>query len=219
LAHGLIGTGQASRILLLTADTYSKILNPRDKSVRTVFGDAAAATLLVAEDEPAPLIGPFVYGTDGSGGPNLIVPAGGMRRPHSPETAVESEDDSDNVRSRDNLYMSGGDIFVFTIGVVPKLIDALLRKASIGLEDVDLFVFHQANRYILEHLRKRMKIPAEKFQLTLEHCGNTVSCTIPIALKQAALEGRLRKGSRAMLVGFGVGYSWGATMLTWPGLH
>ena len=204
LAHGLIGTGQASRILLLTADTYSKILNPRDKSVRTVFGDAAAATLLVAEDEPAPLIGPFVYGTDGSGGPNLIVPAGGMRRPHSPETAVESEDDSDNVRSRDNLYMSGGDIFVFTIGVVPKLIDALLRKASIGLEDVDLFVFHQANRYILEHLRKRMKIPAEKFQLTLEHC---------------ALEGRLRKGSRAMLVGFGVGYSWGATMLTWPGLH
>jgi 3-oxoacyl-[acyl-carrier-protein] synthase-3 len=94
-----------------------------------------------------------------------------------------------------------------------------LRKADIGLEDVDLFVFHQANRYMLEHLRKRMKIPPEKFQLCLEHCGNTVSSTIPIALKHADLDGRLGKGARVMVVGFGVGYSWGAAMLTWTGLH
>jgi 3-oxoacyl-[acyl-carrier-protein] synthase-3 len=215
LAQGLIATGQASRVLLLTAETYSKFLHPRDRSVRTIFGDAASATLLTAEEAAAPLIGPFVYGTDGRGGLNLIVPAGGMRRPRTAESAVAVEDETGNVRSPDNLYMSGADIFSFTIDAVPKAVGVLLQKAEISLADVDLFVFHQANRYMLEHLRKRLKIPPEKFQLTLEHCGNTVSSTIPIALKHAALEGRLRAGSRIMVVGFGVGYSWGAAMLTW----
>ena len=219
LAQGLIATGQASRILLLTAETYSKFLHPRDKSVRTVFGDAGAATLLTAQDRPAAPLGPFVYGTDGSGAGNLIVPTGGMRRPRTAESGVEMADNAGNVRSQDSLYMSGGDIFTFTIDAVPNAVDMLLRRAGIGLGDVDLFVFHQANRYMLEHLRKRMKIPPEKFQLTMQHCGNTVSSTIPIALKHVALDGRLENGARVMLVGFGVGYSWGAMMLTWSGLH
>jgi 3-oxoacyl-[acyl-carrier-protein] synthase-3 len=219
LAQGLIATGQASRILLLTAETYSKFIHPRDKSVRTVFGDAAAATLLTAADRPDPLIGPFVYGTDGSGGGNLIVPTGGLRRPRTAESGVEAEDGAGNVRSQNSLYMSGGDIFTFTLDSVPQAVHALLQKAAITPGDVDLFVFHQANRYMLEHLRKRMKIPSEKFQLSMEHCGNTVSSTIPIALKHAALEGRLPHGARVLLVGFGVGYSWGATMLRWSGLH
>ena len=215
LAQGLIASGQASSVLLLTAETYSKFLNRGDRSVRTIFGDAAAATLLVAKDSPAPLIGPFVYGTDGSGGANLIVPAGGLRRPRSPETAVPQEDEGGNTRSPDDLYMNGAEIFNFTIAAVPESVHALMQKAGCALEDIDLAVFHQANKYMLDHLRKRMKIPAEKFQVTMSHCGNTVSSTIPIALKHAACEGPLRSGSLVLLVGFGVGYSWGATLLRW----
>jgi 3-oxoacyl-[acyl-carrier-protein] synthase-3 len=215
LAKGLILSGQASHVLLLTAETYSKFLNQRDRSVRTIFGDAGAATLLVAEDSTEPLIGPFVYGTDGRGGENLIVPTGGMRCNRSAATAVEVEDDSGNVRSADNLFMNGAEIFSFTLSAVPKSIEMLLHKSGKKLEDIDLFVFHQANRYMLEHLRKRMKISEAKFHLAMNHCGNTVSCSIPIALKHALIEGKVLEGSLLMLVGFGVGYSWGATLVRW----
>jgi 3-oxoacyl-[acyl-carrier-protein] synthase III len=219
LAQGLISSRQASRVLLLTSETYSKFMHPRDKSVRTIFGDAAAATLLSADESPAPLIGPFVYGTDGSGGPNLIVPTGGMRRERSAETAIPAEDDSGNVRTGDNLFMDGAEIFTFTLKVVPQSVNCVLQKAGLQLSDIDLFVFHQANKYMLDHLRKSLKIPQEKFQLAMSHCGNTVSSTIPIALKHAAMEGHLRPGATVMLVGFGVGYSWGATLLRWSGLR
>ena len=219
LAQGLIASGQASTVLLLTGETYSKYLNPRDRSVRTIFGDAGAATVLSAANAPAPFIGPFVYGTDGSGGPNLIVPAGGARLARTPGTALAVEEEGGNVRSRDDLYMNGAEIFAFTLDVVPNDVEALLKKSGHELADIDLFVSHQANRYMLDHLRKRLKIPPEKFPVTLSHCGNTVSATIPIALKHAQLEGRLHKGSLAVLVGFGVGYSWGATLLRWSGLN
>jgi 3-oxoacyl-[acyl-carrier-protein] synthase-3 len=211
LAEGLIYSGQASRVLLLTAETYSKFLNPLDRSVRTIFGDAAAATLITAVDTATPLLGPFVYGTDGKGGENLIVPAGGMRRPHSSDTAVEAEDDQGNRRAPDNLFMNGPEIFNFTLSAVPASIQQLLEKSGLTSEQVDLFVFHQANRYMLDHLRKRMKIPAEKFVIAMQSCGNTVSSTIPIALKQAASKAQIAPGALIMLVGFGVGYSWGAT--------
>ncbi len=213
LGEGLISSGQASRVLLLTAETYSKFLNPRDRSVRTIFGDAAAATLLTATESPTPRLGPFVYGTDGAGGPNLMVPAGGMRCPHSEATAQEAEDDQGNVRAADNLFMNGPEIFNFTLTVVPDSVNRLLEKAGLSLDQVDLFVFHQANRYMLDHLRKRLRIPPEKFILAMSDCGNTVSSTIPIALKHAAANGQLAKDSLVMLVGFGVGYSWGAAML------
>jgi 3-oxoacyl-[acyl-carrier-protein] synthase-3 len=215
LAEGLIATGQAQQILLLTAETYTKFLHPLDKSVRTIFGDAAAATLLTAADLEPPLLGPFVYGSDGSGAPNLIVPTGGMRQPRTPQTAVAAEDDSGNLRAPDNLFMDGAEIFNFTLAAVPKSVQSLLDKAGLTLDQVDLFVFHQANKYMLDHLRKRMKIPPEKFQVSMAHCGNTVSSTLPIALKHAQLEGRLANGDLVMLVGFGVGYSWGATLLRW----
>jgi 3-oxoacyl-[acyl-carrier-protein] synthase III len=218
IAQGLISSDQASRILLLTAETYSKFLHPQDRSVRTIFGDAATATLVVASDAPTPLIGPFVYGTDGSGGPNLIVPSGGMRRLRGPETGIAMADESGNVRSPENLFMDGGEIFNFTLAVAPQTVHTLLDKSQMRVEDIDLFIFHQANKYILEHLRKRMHIPADKFQITMSHCGNTCSSSIPIALKHACIEGKLREGSLAMLVGFGPGYSWGAALLRCAGL-
>jgi 3-oxoacyl-[acyl-carrier-protein] synthase-3 len=215
LAKALIETDQAQGVLLITAETYSKFMHPGDKSVRTLFGDAGAATLVrgVAGDEES--IGPFVYGTDGSGGGNLIVPTGGMRRRTAPADEEPSVDADGNVRTSANLYMNGPEIFIFTLRAVPKLVQELLSRSEKELADIDLFVFHQANLYMLEHLRKKLKIPAEKFFVGMRECGNTVSCTIPIALKQAAGQGRLRAGDLVMLVGFGVGYSWGATLVRW----
>jgi 3-oxoacyl-[acyl-carrier-protein] synthase III len=220
-AEGLIATDQASNVLLLTAETYSKFIHPRDRAVRTIFGDAAAATLISsreAGDAPAdptdlPSLGPFVYGTDGSGAKNLMVPAGGFRQPRTLETAVANQDSQGNVRSADNLVMEGGEIFDFTIISVPASVALLLRKTRLSLDDIDLFIFHQANRFMLDHLRKKMKIPSEKFVMAMSHCGNTVSSSIPIALKVAMDAGRVPSGSLVMLVGFGVGYSWGAMLL------
>jgi len=210
LAKGLIETGQASKVLLITAETYSKFIGPADKSVRTLFGDAAAATLITAGEGPE-RIGPFVYGTDGSGADNLIVPAGGMRHPRTTETATREGDGSGNQRSRDNLYMNGAELFSFTLKRVPEAIAALLAKSGRKIEDIDLFAFHQANRHMLDHLRVKAKIPASKFLLHLRDCGNTVSSTIPIVLKEA----QIQPGQTVMLVGFGVGYSWGATLIRW----
>jgi 3-oxoacyl-[acyl-carrier-protein] synthase-3 len=218
LAEGLIATGQASSVLFLAAETYSKFMNRGDRSVRTIFGDAASASLLQASDTPEPAIGPFLYGTDGSGGQNLIVPAGGTRFPRTEASAISAEDDQGNVRSRDNLFMDGPEIFNFTLSTVPQSVSGILEKSGLSLDEIDLFVFHQANQYMLDHLRKRLNIPAEKFYLAFRHCGNTVSSTIPIALKHAVTEGRLRPGARVMLVGFGVGYSWGATILRFTGI-
>lgn len=214
-AEGLIATGQASKVLLLTTETYSKFIHRGDKSVRTIFGDAAAATLITAKEAEKPLIGPFVYGTDGAGAENLIVKTGGMRAARSEESGRAAEAESGNVRSGDNLFMNGGEIFNFTLSSVPDAVNRLLAKAQMPVEQVDLFVFHQANRYMLEHLRKRMKIDEAKFAVMMDHCGNTVSSTIPIALRDCLAAGKLKSGALVMLVGFGVGYSWGATLLRW----
>jgi 3-oxoacyl-[acyl-carrier-protein] synthase-3 len=213
LAKGLIETGQARNVLLLTAETYSKFIHPRDRSVRTIFGDAAAATLIHADEGAEEAVGPFVYGTDGSGAKNLIVPRGGMRdRCGSSHSAQNSRAGG---RGPENLYMNGAELFSFTMKEVPASVNALLARTGTTLAEYDLFVFHQANRYMLEHLRKSMTIPEDRFYLGMEHCGNTVSSTIPIALKNAVDEGRLKPGARVMLAGFGVGYSWSTTRLIW----
>jgi len=215
LAKGLVETGQATNVLLVTAETYSKFIHPRDKSVRTIFGDAGAATLVRGVARNDECVGPFVYGTDGCGAPNLIVSTGGMRRrvAHEGEQAIMDSDN--NLRSEVSLYMNGPEIFAFALRVVPKVVQELLARAAKESGDVDLYVFHQANRHMLEHLRKKLRIPADRFFVGVRHCGNTVSCTIPIALKQATEEGRIQPGHLVMLVGFGVGYSWGATLIRW----
>jgi 3-oxoacyl-[acyl-carrier-protein] synthase-3 len=215
LAQGLVETGQARRVLLLTAETYSKFIHPRDKSVRSLFGDAAAATVVEAVESTEPSIGPFVYGTDGAGARNLIVPTGGMRCHPSEESAREFEDESGNRRTGDSLYMNGAEIFNFTLRAIPAAVDELLRRSGKTTADIDLFVFHQANQYMLEHLRKRLKIAQERFHISMRHCGNTVSSTIPIALKHACADGSLQAGKLVMLVGFGVGYSWTAALVRW----
>ncbi len=214
LAKGLIETGQALNVLLLTAETYSKYIHPHDKSVRTIFGDAATATLLRAVDSKDERIGPFVYGTDGSGAKNLIVPTGGLRTAHS-ANAETTEDSSGNKRTINNLYMNGAEIFNFTLRVVPETVSKLLTIAGKRVGDIDLFLFHQANSYMLDHLKRKLNIPDEKMPIMMAHCGNTVSSTIPLLLKDLEKAGRLKKGQRLMLLGFGVGYSWGGCIVHW----
>ena len=220
LAKGLIETGQARNVLLITAETYSKFIHPGDKSVRTLFGDAAAATLIqgIEADSQVPNegIGPFVFGTDGRGANNLIVPAGGCRRAPVPN-AADVPDEQGNVRTVNHLFMNGAEIFNFTLQAVPQSVQKLLAQAGKRMEDIDLYVFHQANGFILEHLRKKLRIPSERFLATMRDCGNTVSSTIPIALKMAEESGQLITGHRVMIVGFGVGYSWAASLLRWTG--
>lgn len=213
LAKGLIESGQASTVLVVTADTYTKFINPRDKSVRTIFGDGAAATLVVASETKDGLTA-FTYGSDGSGGKDLIVPSGGLRggtgiAPKSDVAARELDP------SGYDLYMDGPEIFNFTLRVVPETVEAILAKGGLGLDDVDLFVFHQANRFMLEHLRKKLGVPESKFFVSMEECGNTVSSTIPIALADAQRQGKLREGMMVMILGFGVGLSWGGALVRW----
>ena len=215
ITKGLIAGGMAKNVLLLTVETYTKYIHPKDKSVRTIFGDGAAATLITHEKGDPCKIGEFVFGTDGKGASNLIVPAGAMAMPKSEETAKEMVDEQGNVRSLNNLYMNGPEIFNFTLDIVPDTVKSLLARAKLSMDDIDLFVFHQANKFMLDSLRDKIGIPEEKFYLDMEDKGNTVSATIPIAMKDALDEGRISRGDRLMLVGFGVGYSWAGCIVEW----
>ena len=214
IAKGLIETGQAKNIVLVTAETYSKYIHPADKSVRTLFGDAAAATLIQAVSG-GPFIDRFRYGTDGAGAKNLIVPIGGARNPGSVNTAPALyTDDSGNARTDANLYMNGSAIFEFSMTRIPELFSSIFDECF-TLDDVDLFAFHQANKFMLDSLRRRIKLPIEKFISEFEHCGNTVSSSIPIALKESMEKGVLTTGKTVVGVGFGVGYSWAGCVIKW----
>jgi 3-oxoacyl-[acyl-carrier-protein] synthase-3 len=201
LAKGLIETGQAKKILLLTGETYSKLMHADDKSTRTLFGDAGAATLIESGTHANAGIGPFVYGTDGSGAEDLIVKRGGFRNPGQPL--------DDGV----GLCMNGTKIFNFSIREVSKSVMALMDEAQSSMENIDLFIFHQANGYMLDFLRRKCGIPESKFYIHYELTGNTVSNTIPIALHHAIADGRVKAGTTIMLVGFGVGLSWAACLV------
>ena len=207
VAKGLIGTGIAKNVLLLTAETYSKYIHPEDKGNMTIFGDAATATLISTEGFAE--IGDFVLGTDGSGAENLIVKSQGARIPNI--TGGVSEDANGAPHWDDNLYMNGGAIFDFTADAVPVMVEELLKKENLAQDNIDLWVFHQANKYMINYLRKLMCIDKDRFYVYMDKVGNTVSSTIPIALVEAQKEGRLL--GNVLLAGFGVGLSWGATIL------
>lgn len=214
LAKGLIESGSAKCVLVLTADTYSKYIHPLDKSVRTLFGDAAAAVAVTAAENQPSAIGPFIFGTDGEGAKNLIVEAGGFRTPYSSETAETQTDASENVRTREHLYMNGPEIMTFALREVPRSMKALLAKANMQQEDIDYFVLHQANRFMLETLRRRLRIEPERLPIHVEELGNTVSSTIPLTLLEMRRQGCFETPKKLMLIGFGVGYSWCAGLVT-----
>ena len=198
LAKGLIETEQATNVLLLTADTYSKYINSDDKTVRTIFGDGASATWISNTSESEAIFSAAV-GTDGRGAEHLVAHGSGLKK-------TDSED-------LKGLKMNGPEIFKFTLDVVPEIIEKALEKAGIQEKEVDLYVFHQANQYMLDFLRKKIGIPTAKFVLELGNFGNTVSSTIPIALSEVLKKKEQKRYKYAMLVGFGVGYSWGAVVV------
>ena len=207
LAKGLIIANIAKNVLLITAETYSKYLHPKDKGNRTIFGDAASATLISTNGFAK--IGEFSLGTDGRGAENLIVKTGAMRNIYPKNDLIF--DENNNPTSSDFLYMNGSEIFNFTSESVPCLIKNVLKKNKLTQIDINLFVFHQANKYMMNYLRKIIDIDKNKFFIYIENVGNTVSSTIPIAMKEAEKKGMLH--GNILLAGFGVGYSWGGTVL------
>lgn len=207
LAKGLIVAGIAKNVLLITAETYSKHMHPRDKGNRTIFGDASAATFVSTEGYAE--IGEFSLGTDGRGAENLIVKKGAMRQSQARNDLFF--DESGNPKSSDFLFMNGAEIFNFTSEAVPILVADVLHKNAMRQEDINLFVFHQANKYMMNYLRKLIDIDSDKFYIHLENVGNTVSSTIPIALYEAGKENKLN--GNILIAGFGVGYSWGGVVL------
>ena len=141
-----------------------------------------------------------------------MIPTGGARKACTAETAIEKQIDG-NVRSEDNLYMSGADIFEFTIREVPASVKRILKKENLKKDSVDLFVFHQANQFMLDFLVKLMKLDKQKFYMNFADTGNTVSASIPIAFKRAMDEGVVKPNQTIVLCGFGVGLSWGSTVI------
>lgn len=207
VAKGLISGGIAKNVLLLTAETYNKYLHPRDKGNRTIFGDAATATVISTDGFAE--IGEFALGTNGAGAENLIVKTGGSRHPEKANDL--SFDENGNPHSSDHLYMNGSEIFSFTQKNVPVAVKQTLDKNSLSMDDISIFIFHQANSYMLNFLRKKIKIAPEKFFINMAEVGNTVSNSIPIALAEAMTEEKL--AGPVLICGFGVGYSWGGCIL------
>ncbi len=206
IADSLIKSGHATSILFVTSETYSKHIDPSDKGNLSIFGDAATATLI--RNSSCPQIHHFVFGTDGAGYNKLIVKKGAFPG-NCTNSYFEESSFPDNF-----LYMNGPDIFSFTMDVVPDIVNRCLVKNTLSKSDVGYFVFHQANKYILDFLRKSIGIPQDKFYINLTETGNTVSSTIPIALYQMKKDGLIKKGDKLLLVGFGVGLSWAATVVT-----
>lgn len=213
LAHLMAASGGCGRVLLLAGDATSRLTHPRDRTVAPLFGDGGSATLVEADAAAGRAF--FALGTDGSGYDQLIVPAGGARRPTSPETAAETTDAEGNPRTEENLRMDGAGIFNFSITEEPRAVRGLLDYAGISADAVDAFVFHQANRYILTNIAKRLKLPVEKVPMrTVERFGNQSSASIPCALCGELAEA-LRAGERRLLLsGFGVGLSWASAILS-----
>lgn len=206
LARALILSESARNVLLLVGDTCSKYCNPRDLATTCIFGDGATASWLSADSQGAlATVGPSVLGTDGRGAPNLIVKAGACRQ-------RLPQDDGERF-----MYMNGAEIAGFAAGTVKPAINDLLAKTKLTWADIDHFVFHQANPAFVKRLALAYKLPLEKVPIELSTIGNTSGATIPMVLERCISRGDFRPGQKIMLVGFGVGYSWAASLLEWQG--
>ena len=213
LAKGIIESGQAKNVLLLTAETYSKYINTEDQAVLPLFGDGATATLVVGKIAATDGIYGFEYGTDGAGYRNLIVPVGGMRERYQYTELKTTTDKYGNCRTNRNLFMDGGAIMDFALDVVPETLDSILTKNSLTRQDIDYYVFHQANHFMLKSLQKICHLGKLPYWNDIKDYGNTVSNSIPIALADMMKATETTKLNRVVLMGFGVGLSWGGCIV------
>ena len=212
LANGLIAGGGVENVLLITSEAISKTIHQQDKGNRAIFGDAAAATL-ICKSKGEKDFGKFIFGTDGSKYNQIIIKHGRERFP-LPEMAEDDfVDGFGTIRNHSKIYMNGGEVFNFSVGKAPELINTLLTNANLQKDEIDFFVFHQSNQILLETLGKKLKIPQGKIIFELETNGNTVSSSIPIALKKAEEKGIIKKGHKLLIAGFGVGFSWGGVII------
>lgn len=216
IAKSMIDSLGLNKVLLVTADTYSKYIHPRDRSALTLFGDAAAVTLLeCSESSSNSAILDFSLFTDGRGADKFIVEAGALRIPRSESTSLDTKDLYGNVRSRETIYMDGAAVLAFTENCIPDSVNIMLEKNKLSLKDLKLVLFHQASMLALEKLNQALKIPPEKTFSNIASVGNTVSASLPLLLKDAQAVGRLGRGDLILLVGFGVGFSWGTCLMRW----
>lgn len=211
LVSQMLEAGIFKRGILLAGDTITKVSSKLDKSVYPLFGDAGTATALEygAKEQHSY----YVLGTDGSGAQDLVVPAGGFRLPKNTETEKLVADSNGNQRAKTHLKMDGAAVFSFTLKEVPALLRELLEFANVTYETVDAFVFHQANGFMLNHLRKKTKVPLEKMLISLGDYGNTSSASIPLAINHRLASVLEKTEQQLALVGFGVGFSYAAGML------
>jgi 3-oxoacyl-[acyl-carrier-protein] synthase III len=211
LADSFLKSGAASRVLLATADTYTRFIHPGDRATRCLFGDGGAVTILTHAASRG--IRDVLCRTAGKQYEKFIIPAGGMRVPCSAATRTEAVDPSGNVRTAEHIKMDGLGVLSFFNNAVPCAVKEILRRNQLSIADVDVFVFHQASQIALDSLRSALGIPVEKMVYDLAEVGNLVSASIPVALHRALERGQARPGQLALLCGFGVGLSWGAALV------
>jgi 3-oxoacyl-[acyl-carrier-protein] synthase-3 len=197
-AYGMLAAGLAKRALVVGGDVLSRILDWNDRATLVLFGDGAGAVVLEAAPERG-FLG-FELGADGGGGENLWLPGSGSRIFDHPERFVK---------------MNGREVFKFATRILVQSAEALLRRCGVSIEDVDVYVPHQANMRIIDHATKKLGIPSDRVVINVDRYGNTSSGSIPLALADAAAEGRLQPGKLVLMTGMGAGLTWGSALLRW----
>jgi len=212
LVQGFFAMGAAKRALVLNTDALSGIIHPMDRTLVTLHGDGAVATLLDTAAENEGLLG-FHFGTDSSGWRYLCMPASGARQPKNEDTRREIADDTGNVRTAEHFQMNGQAIFHFAIHQVPEVVNAALKQFGVTIAGLDLLVLHQANKFMIEQIYKKLGVPVEKQFFYLEEVGNLSGASSPAVLSEAVRQGRVKPGALVLLAAFGVGLSWGVMLL------
>ncbi len=200
-AYGMIAAGLSQRALVVGGDVLSRILDWTDRSTVVLFGDGAGAVVLERSDAAGFLV--FELGADGSGGEHLWLPGSGSRRFENPEQFVK---------------MNGREVFKFATRILVQSAEAVLDRYGATIDDVDVYVPHQANVRIIDHATKKLGIPSDRVVINVDRYGNTSSGSIPLALAEAQADGRLQEGNLVLMTGMGAGLTWGSALMRWTGL-
>jgi 3-oxoacyl-[acyl-carrier-protein] synthase-3 len=209
IARGMIVSGAIQNALVIGAETLSRFLNWKDRTTCVLFGDGAGAVVLEASNASVG-IESVVLHSDGSKGELLMVPAGGAKIPATQETLDKGQH---------LITMQGGEVFKLAVKSMADAAEEALTEAGLGLDDIALMIPHQANIRIIEGVAKRLHFPMERVFVNIQRYGNTSAASIPIAISEAEATGRLRRGDKVLLVAFGGGFTWGASVLEWFGAH